>query len=332
VSHKQTPLYLAVLGVCGFLQTGCYTQLAVTRDPAPVVVQNQTVADSVDTVYVVQETTPSLVHEYHYWFIDPRLRRFGYPPYYTGADYYLSVHFGWYDPFWDPWYDPWYGYSSGWAWCDPYWWYGWDPYYWGYAYSPYYYYGYRPPWWYQPSYVIYDPLPRKKRDWERRGAEWAEEPILRPAPGGDQPSQSSFTGEQTRVVPRSPSESPARVIVRPDRSPARETVRRQQREIRRPSRERGSSPPKVKRPSRKRTTYLGELIHYALVTAGGAKHASPAVRSRSTPREAGVSRRTERSRPSMGRAPTVRSHDRGKSSSNSRSRSKSRSTHRDRRP
>ncbi|MFQ6616088.1 MAG: hypothetical protein ACE5HZ_04885 [Fidelibacterota bacterium] len=175
--------------------TGCYTQL-VTYDRVSVMSlepgRPYVDYDSGDTLRAETEPADTVVHE-HYW-ADPWAGPWvGYPPYYdpgfhVGFSFYLG------DPFWYPWcYRPywshrWYGWRYGYT---PY---GWDPFW----YDPFYTYGgyytgfWYPYWGWVGPYTIYDddPVPRKKRDWDRR----AEGPL-------DHSTRTRSSGTVEKKVP-----------------------------------------------------------------------------------------------------------------------------------
>lgn len=170
----------------GLLAQSCYTQLAVTKrvEPQPAVVYREETVTTGDTLYPASGEASSLVYEYNYWFVAPPAFGFGYDPYFDNIDYYFNASLGWGDPYWyNPYYRP-YGrryYYSSWGWYDPYWY---DPYgnYWAYDYYPGYYQSYWYPYggYYWTGNHYDDSYPRKKRDWDRRGADLTNTPIVRP--------------------------------------------------------------------------------------------------------------------------------------------------------
>lgn len=190
---RGSSLAVLLFGVLGaFLFQGCYTQLAVAH---PVYVEHQAPHNSPREAAIQTEQTqdtlqdagavPDTVIYEHYWMDHP------YDPYYYDSRFYLDLHFAWGDPYWYPWYYSGYGpwspsyWNYGWYWGDPFWCY---PYYYDYGYLPGYYswysgYGY--PYWdgYYYPYDYVDPLPKKKRGWERRGGELADRTVTRPSSG-----------------------------------------------------------------------------------------------------------------------------------------------------
>lgn len=160
-SHFAAGLFLPAF----FVFSGCYTQLAVY--------------DGIDAVEGEQAPPDTVVHEQG-WNgprYDPWIT---YPPVY-GSRFYFGLSFSAGDPFWYPgyyrpyrpcWSYPWYGWAYGFDpwWYDP-WWY--DPWWYGpFYYGPYYSaYGFGPWWWATPYTIYEEPIPRKKRDWDRRGAD-----------------------------------------------------------------------------------------------------------------------------------------------------------------
>ncbi|NOZ03591.1 MAG: hypothetical protein GXO92_03160 [FCB group bacterium] len=182
----------------GLLAQSCYTQLAVTQrvEPQPTMVYQEETTTSDDTLYPASEEAPSLVYEYNYWFVNPPTFGYGYDPYFGNIDYYFNVSLGWGDPYWySPYYRPyrWRYYYSSWGWYDPYWY---DPYgnYWAYDYYPGYYgYSYGGHYWSGDYYD--DSYPQKKRDWDRRGADLTDTPIVRPGNLGASELLATNSGE-----------------------------------------------------------------------------------------------------------------------------------------
>ncbi|MCH7613383.1 MAG: hypothetical protein IIB45_08510 [Candidatus Marinimicrobia bacterium] len=185
-----------ILSLTFLVLQGCYTQLAINKH---FVVTEQFVYQSQDNNFSQSESFPDILQdgeispdtiiEKHYWLVDPYSPQFGYNPLFDDISFYHSFHLTYYDSYWYPWhysrYRPyWAGYYyTGWYYYDPFWY---DPFWYNpfgsFAYYPGYYSGYGYPYWggYQPSYIV-DPIPDKKRDWDRRGADLTHNTIVRPS-------------------------------------------------------------------------------------------------------------------------------------------------------
>ncbi len=190
---------LGILSLSIFALQGCYTQLAINKQmimPEQSVYQSQennlSQSESFPDTIQNDQISPDTIIQEHYWVVDPYDSPFGYDPLYNNISFYSSFHFTNCDSYWYPWrytrYQPYcFGpYNTGWNYYDPFWY---DP-YWSFAYYPGYYPGYYSgyysgygyPYWggYQPVYTG-DQIPDKKRDWERRGADFASNTITRPS-------------------------------------------------------------------------------------------------------------------------------------------------------
>lgn len=185
------------------LLQGCYTQLAVSH---------RTFVPNNSPQYVDPEEQPpedTVVHE-HYWVDYPYYHWPWYDPFFYDPGFYVDFHFVWGDPFWYPWcYRPY--------WSRPL--YGWyDPYYPGY-YSWYYAgYGYGYPYYglyWDPFYYV-DPVPKEKRDWDRRGSRVADRTVSR---------TSNTTGGQV-AAPVVAGKSGTRAVNRGSESTSTEGVSR----------------------------------------------------------------------------------------------------------
>lgn len=170
---------------------GCYTQLAFDNR---IVVEKQSgyqsqekypsQSESIPDTLQEGEISPDIIVEKHYWLLDPYGQQFGYDPFFGDISFYHSFHLTYYDSYWYPGHYArhrpyWSGYYyAGWNCYDPFWY---DP-YWSFAYYPGYYSGYGYAYWggYQPAYIA-DPIPDKKRDWDRRGADLTHNTIVRPS-------------------------------------------------------------------------------------------------------------------------------------------------------
>lgn len=170
-----------------FVLSGCYTQLATTKIvyvESPVkknsvnVIELDSSRTILDSAYVYDDQQV-VVKEYHYWAYEPLFDLEPYDVDYRINIYYPRVrhHYYGYDPYWDyySWhYDPWWNYNP---WYAHHRWYR-HPYhhhhhnYWGGG-------------WYGPWYAYNDDrLPKKKRDWDRRGRQEINRP--NPVSAGNQ--------------------------------------------------------------------------------------------------------------------------------------------------
>ena len=164
-----------------FLQS-CYTQLASTQvmqvetHPNNYTYKETRISQSTDLDSANISTTDSIVivKEYYYWAYEPFIEM---DPYYDLTINYYPRPYRWnryyYDPFWS------YNYYD-WCYYEPYSWdYRWNYHYYGYNYSHWNnrrYHNYYNNWnWYAND----DDPPRKKRDWDRRGTNRDNAPIVR---------------------------------------------------------------------------------------------------------------------------------------------------------
>lgn len=213
-----------------FIQ-GCYTQLAVSNKLSVTEqpfyqTQPEGSSEFESTADTTQENvipTDTIVHEYYY-SIDPQDPS-GDPndwwyyndPFFYYPRFYHSFYFTWGDPYWYSWhhtrYRPyWSGYYySGWCWNDPFWY---DPYC-SYAYYPGYYSGYWDSYWswYRPVYTK-DTDKRKKRDWDRRGADLTDQTIVRPSNSPEEPGSISSVGRGSLANIMDRTETDARTVKR----------------------------------------------------------------------------------------------------------------------
>lgn len=220
-----------------FIQ-GCYTQLAISNmvsvTEQPVYqTQQEGFSEFESTTDTTQENvipTDTIVHEYYYGIYDPNDWWYYNDPFFYNSRFYHSLYFTWGNPYWYSWhhtrYRPyWSGYYySGWCWNDPFWY---DPYY-SYAYYPGYYPGYWDPYrsWYWPVYTK-DPDQRKKRDWDRRGADLTDQTIVRPSNSPEELGSNSSVGKGPLVNIMDRTETDARTVKRnkPDmKKPNRRTT------------------------------------------------------------------------------------------------------------
>lgn len=212
--------YLSVAGILClalFILQGCYTQLAVSQR---VYVGEQPYLYSQEENDSQAETSSDSIYEDEALYDTVIWAMDAYDPWYCyDQGWYLNSHFSWGDPYWYPWryahYRPYWSryWYPGWYGFDPFWY---DPYY-SYGYYPGYYSGY----WggYRTSYRYVDPLPKKKRDWDRRGGDLTDKTISRPsnstgnqeftpvgAPGPMVAAEAGTQKEKTRSVKRRATE------------------------------------------------------------------------------------------------------------------------------
>jgi hypothetical protein len=223
---KIENIYILGIPMLTFLVLqGCYTQLAINKQmimPEQSVYQSQeknlsqseSFSDTLQDGEVFQDT----IIQQNYWLVDPYNPQFGYDPFFDNISFYHSFHFTYCDSYWYPWrytpYRPYYltSYNIGWNYYDPFWY---DPFwynpYGSFAYYPGYYSGYYTGYWYpywggyQPVYTG-DPIPDKKRDWDRRGADFTGNTIIRPS--------NSSAGQGNLVSIMDPAETGTRTIER----------------------------------------------------------------------------------------------------------------------
>ncbi len=208
-----------------FLLQGCYTQLAVSQNFVEHRYTAPQAAAPADTL--VEEGIPpdpdTVIHE-HYWsggsYYDPWYR---YDPFYDHG-YHFDLRFAWGDPFWHPWcyrsYDPYWSWWSGPYWADAYypWYYSG---YGGYGYG----YPYRSRYW--ATYTYVDPVPKKKRDWDRRGGDLGDREISRPAnSAGSQDTQPVAAAPGPMVRVESGAKGDVRSVKRAQDRPSGEVSKR----------------------------------------------------------------------------------------------------------
>lgn len=221
VTRKRQIFIISVCFLAFLVFQGCYTQLAITKRVAVVEepayrtyqeVEHQ--AEELPDTLIDESGTPyTFVNEYNYWFIDPWETRYGFDPYFYDQGFYMNMHFTWGRPSWYPWhytYPRGYWYRqhwTGWCWNYPIWYDPWDYYYAGYypGYYPGWYAGYGDPYWgwYWPG-DYEDPLPKGKREWDRRGTDLTAQTIVRPS-GPTSGGNSGGVGRS--VIPRTGEES-----------------------------------------------------------------------------------------------------------------------------